>query len=154
METRESTSCWNWTKSCSKWGSWTMARARGKVDDEEDIVVVKKEVEKEPKQRKKLFRTKWNFEGKYCNLIIDGGSSKNLVSTKVVNKLNLKCTLTQKHIKCHGWKLGKMWLWENSAWLLSVLGAIVIAFYLTFFPWTHVTFYWEGLGSMIKGYAW
>ena len=51
-----------------------------------------KDIEKEPKQRKTLFRTKYKIEGKCYNLIIDGGNSKNLVSTEVVTKLNLKCT--------------------------------------------------------------
>jgi len=48
--------------------------------------------EKEQKQRNTLFRMKCKIKGKFCNLIIDSGSSKNLVSTEVVEKLKLKCT--------------------------------------------------------------
>jgi hypothetical protein len=44
---------------------------------------------KEPEQRKKVFKTKCKVQGKCCNLIIDGGSTENLVSTEVMNKLNL-----------------------------------------------------------------
>ena len=51
-----------------------------------------KEIERELEQRKTFFRTKCKLEGKCCNLIICGGSSENLVSMEVVNKLNLKCT--------------------------------------------------------------
>jgi hypothetical protein len=36
---------------------------------------------KEPKPRKRVFKTKCKVQGKCCNLIIDGGSTKNLVST-------------------------------------------------------------------------
>ena len=50
-----------------------------------------KEIEKESKQRKTLFRTQCKIEGKYFNLIVDGGSSGNLVSMEVINKLELKC---------------------------------------------------------------
>jgi hypothetical protein len=31
---------------------------------------------KEPEQRKKVFKTKCKVQGKCCNLIIDGGSTK------------------------------------------------------------------------------
>lgn len=49
-----------------------------------------KKVVEEPKQRKKVFKTKCKVQGKCCNLIIDGGSTENLVSTKVMEKLKLK----------------------------------------------------------------
>lgn len=52
----------------------------------------KKVVEREPKQRKELFRTKCKIERKCCNLIIVGGSSYNCVSMEVANQLNLWCT--------------------------------------------------------------
>ena len=35
----------------------------------------KKEIERAPKQRETLIRTKFKIEGKCCNLIVDGGSS-------------------------------------------------------------------------------
>ena len=52
----------------------------------------KKKIKKKPKQRKTLFIAKFKIEGKCCNFIINSGSSENLVSTLVVNKLNLKRT--------------------------------------------------------------
>jgi hypothetical protein len=49
----------------------------------------KKKEAKELEQQKKVFKTKCKVQGKCCNLIIDGGSRENLVSTEVMNKLNL-----------------------------------------------------------------
>eukprot|EP00253_Pinus_taeda_P024537 PITA_24537 len=48
----------------------------------------------EPPQRKTLFRIVCNVQGKCCQMIIDSGSTHNLVSTEVVEKLKLK---TMKH---------------------------------------------------------
>ena len=45
-------------------------------------------------QRRSLFHTRCKCEDKCCDVIIDGGSTKNLVLEKMVTKLNLK---RQKH---------------------------------------------------------
>eukprot|EP00253_Pinus_taeda_P019746 PITA_19746 len=45
-------------------------------------------------QRKTLFRTVCKVQGKCCQMIIDSGSTDNLVSTEVVEKLKLK---TRRH---------------------------------------------------------
>ena len=37
-----------------------------------------------------MFRTRCKCEGKCCDVIIDGGSTDNLVSEEMVSKLNLK----------------------------------------------------------------
>ena len=50
--------------------------------------------ETEPDQRRSLFHTRCKCEDKCCDVIIDGGSTDNLVSEKMVTKLNLK---RQKH---------------------------------------------------------
>lgn len=47
-----------------------------------------KEVE-EPVQRKNLFITSYKSKGKCCKVIIDSGSTDNLVSTEMVDKLGL-----------------------------------------------------------------
>jgi len=44
----------------------------------------------EPAQRKNLFRTTYKSKGKCCKVIIDSGSTQNLVSTKMVDKLGLE----------------------------------------------------------------
>jgi len=48
----------------------------------------------EPSQRKTFFITVCKVQGKCCQMIIDSGSTNNLVSTKVVEKLMLK---TMRH---------------------------------------------------------
>ena len=48
----------------------------------------------EPTHRKTLFRTVCKVQGKCCQLVIDSGSTYNLVSNEVVDKLKLK---TLKH---------------------------------------------------------
>ena len=50
--------------------------------------------ETELDQRRSLFLTRCKCEDKCCDVIIDGGSTKNLVLEKMVTKLNLK---GQKH---------------------------------------------------------
>ena len=50
---------------------------------------------------------KCKIEGKYYNLIIDGGSYENLVPIEVVNKLNIKGTPHLEAYRCHGCKMGK-----------------------------------------------
>ena len=51
--------------------------------------------ETEPDQRRSLFHTRCKCEDKCCDVIIDGGSIDNLVSEKMVTKVNLK---RQKHL--------------------------------------------------------
>ena len=46
--------------------------------------------ETEPDQRRSLFHTRCKCEDKYCNVIIDSGSTKNMVLEKMVTKLKLK----------------------------------------------------------------
>ena len=44
----------------------------------------------EPGQRRSLFHTRCKCEDKCCDVIIDGGSTDNLVSDEMVSKLKLK----------------------------------------------------------------
>ena len=46
----------------------------------------------ETRQRKRIFKTICKVQDKCCNLIIDGGSTENLVSTEVKRKQNLQCS--------------------------------------------------------------
>ena len=56
-------------------------------------VLLKHEKEQtEPAQRKYLFMTTCKVQGKRCKMVIDTGSTDNLVSTKMVEKLSLKKT--------------------------------------------------------------
>ena len=44
-------------------------------------------------QRRNLFRTVCKSKGKCCKLVIDSGSTDNLVSTEMVDKLKLERTV-------------------------------------------------------------
>ena len=46
--------------------------------------------ETEPRQRRILFHTRCKCEGKCCDVIIDGGSTDNLVSEDMVSKLKFR----------------------------------------------------------------
>ena len=46
--------------------------------------------ETEPGQRRSLFHTRCKCEDKCCDVIIDGGSTNNLVSEEMVSKLKFK----------------------------------------------------------------
>ena len=48
----------------------------------------------EPAQRKNLFRSVCKVQRKCCQLVIDSGSTENLVSTEVIEKLNFR---TREH---------------------------------------------------------
>ena len=50
-------------------------------------------------QRENIFHTRCLVEGKVCSLIIDGGSCTNVVSARLVDKLNLKTTPHPKAYK-------------------------------------------------------
>ena len=53
------------------------------------LVKTEKEVH-EPSQRKSLFKRRCKSQGKCCKMVIDSGSTDNLVSTEMVEKLGLK----------------------------------------------------------------
>ena len=53
------------------------------------ILKLEKEVEN-PAQRKRLFRTACKTKDKVCKVIMDNGSKNNLVSTEMVEKLELE----------------------------------------------------------------
>ena len=74
------------------------ARSSNSEDAERGETLINRRVllsgENEPEQRRSLFRTRCKCEGKCCDVIIDSGSTDNLVSEEMVTKLKLK---RQKH---------------------------------------------------------
>ena len=46
--------------------------------------------ENEPRQRRSLFRTRCKCEGKCCDVMVDGGSTDNLMLEEMVSNINLK----------------------------------------------------------------
>jgi hypothetical protein len=55
-----------------------------------------------PTQRNSLFRTTCKMKDRVCKVIIDSGSTDNLVSTEMVEKLELETTVHPTRTKSHG----------------------------------------------------
>ncbi|GKA44029.1 reverse transcriptase domain-containing protein, partial [Tanacetum coccineum] len=68
-------------------------------------VAVSKSVDDNSWLRNNIFRTKYTFKGKIYDMIIDGGSCENVVSTYMVEKLGMK---TEDHPKPYHYK-DKVW---------------------------------------------
>ena len=56
------------------------------------VLLKPKKEQAELDQRKLLFRTTCKVQGKCCKMVIDSGSTENLVPTEMVEKLRLKKT--------------------------------------------------------------
>ena len=56
------------------------------------VLLKRKKEQAEPAQRNSLFRTTCKVQGKCCKMVIDSGSTDNIVSTEMVEKLRLKMT--------------------------------------------------------------
>ena len=56
------------------------------------VLLKPKKEQVELAQRKSLFKTKCKLQGKCCKMVIDSGSTKNIVSTEMVENLRLKKT--------------------------------------------------------------
>ena len=56
------------------------------------VLLKSKKEQAELAQRKSLFRTMCKVQGKCCKMVIDSGSTNNLVSIEMVEKLSLRRT--------------------------------------------------------------
>jgi hypothetical protein len=54
-------------------------------------------------QRTRLFRTACKTKDRVCKVIVDSGSMDNLVSTEMVEKLELETMIIQAHTEFHGY---------------------------------------------------
>ena len=54
------------------------------------VLLKPKKEQVEPSQRKYLFKTMCKVQGECCKMVIDNGSTDNLVFTDMVEKLSLK----------------------------------------------------------------
>ena len=79
---------------------------------EEGEALLLKNVIDESVQRRRMFKTVCKAKGKCCKLIIDSGSNDILVSTKMVEKLNLKRTVHPKPYRV-------IWLQNGHQFLVS-----------------------------------
>lgn len=54
------------------------------------MTLLKDPINKEPPQRRSLFRTTCKVQGKVCNVILDSGSIDNIASVEMVTKPNFQ----------------------------------------------------------------
>ncbi|GJR35555.1 putative reverse transcriptase domain-containing protein [Tanacetum coccineum] len=85
-------------------------------------VVVSKSVDDNSWLRNNIFRTKCTSKGKICDMIIDGGSCENVVSTYIVEKLGMKT-------KYHPEPYQLTWLKKGT--LLKSVNVVLCSFLLT-----------------------
>ncbi|XP_059075260.1 uncharacterized protein LOC131875213 [Cryptomeria japonica] len=84
--------------------------------------LIKVPIEKEPPQRKSLFRTTCKSQGKCCKVVIDYGSTDNLVSMEMVEKLNLKRIPHTKPYKVTWLNKGQQVLVNEQCWVEFHIG--------------------------------
>ena len=89
---------------------------------EQGEALLLKKVIDESIQRRILFKTVCKVEGKCCKLIIDSGSTDNLVSTEMVEKRNLKRTVHPKPYIVAWLQKGQQVLVNEQCGKLSVQG--------------------------------
>ncbi|KAA3480714.1 putative LRR receptor-like serine/threonine-protein kinase [Gossypium australe] len=90
---------------------------------EGEILVVKRSLNiqsaKNEQQRENIFHTCCHVQGKVCNMIIDGGSCTNVVSSMLVEKLGLAVTKNPNLYKLQ---------WLNDGCELKVTKQAIVAF--------------------------
>jgi hypothetical protein len=55
-------------------------------------------------QRTRLFKTACKTKDRVCKVIVESGSTDNLVSTKIVEKLELETLIIQAHTEFRGYR--------------------------------------------------
>ena len=116
-------------------------------------VLLKSQKESEkPAQRKALFRTMCNFKGKCCKMVIDNGSTNNLVSTEMVEKLSLKKNKHPIPYKVSWLHKGHQIL-VSEQWKFDLQVGTYKKKYVMLFPWMCVMFFWGDLGSLTRKYC-
>jgi len=81
-------------KSKSPTSSKSQSEEEYELPCEGDLLVIRRMLSQIPKpfdksQRENIFYTKCLINNKLCSVIVDGGSSRNVASTRVVEKLKL-----------------------------------------------------------------
>lgn len=107
------------------------------------LISKNKEIPKVDWKRKSVFWTKCKCKNRVCKVIIDGGSTNNLVNTKMVHNLQFACIL-----KANPYKI--FWLKKSHSVLVdkSCLIAFKIGPYVVKSQWMHAICCWVGLGNM------
>ena len=98
----------------------------GPTTDGENLMVkrtlLKMPQRKEPRQRKSLFRTTCKSHGKICKVIVDSGSTENIVSLEMVEKLKLKRLPHHNPYKVSWLNKGQHVLVDEQAWVEFEIG--------------------------------
>ena len=84
--------------------------------------LIKEPVKEEPSQRRSLFRIKCKIMGKVCRVIIDSGSTDNIVSEEAVSKLKLKRISHTNPYKVTWLNKGQDVLVNEQAWVEFSIG--------------------------------
>jgi hypothetical protein len=80
-------------------------------------------------QRGRLFRTSCTTKGWKCKVIVDSGSTDNLVSSEMVEKLELETTKHPSPYKVS---------WLQKGHRVSVMKQCLVRFCVMSFPWMYV----------------
>lgn len=80
--------------------------------------VLNAQAKEDDNQRENLFHTRCYVNGKVCSVIIDGGSSTNVASSDMVDKLQLR---TEKHPKPYRLQ------WLNDSGEIKVVSQVRVA---------------------------
>ena len=96
-------------------------------------------------QRLKVFRTRCTIDGKVFDIIIDGCSSDNIISLKVVKKLGLP-TEPQTHPYRVGWITNNI---DVKITEFCKVFYILMKFYVVLWIWIHATFYQGDRSNLI-----
>ena len=102
----------------------------------------------EPEQRKSLFITVWKVNGKCFKIVVDSGSTDNLVSTYVAEKINLKRTKHPIPYKVSWLKKGHQLLVNKQCEIDLQIGEYNNKLICDVIPMDVCPYCWEYLGSM------
>ena len=79
---------------------------RGEVLVNEKVLVID---ETKPRQRRSLFHTKCKCEGKFCDVIVDGGSTDNLVSKEMQRSTPNSIKFLGCRMIIRSWLVSSVW---------------------------------------------
>jgi hypothetical protein len=114
-------------------------------------ILLKPEKEAEnPVQRNSLFRTACKTKDRVCKVIVDSGSTDNLVSTEMVEKLELETVAHPSPYKVSWLQKGHQVTVTKQCLVEFKIGGYRMKSYVMLFPWMSVIFCWVDHGNMTE----
>jgi hypothetical protein len=95
-----------------------------------------------------LFRTTFKTKYRVCKVIVDRGSTNNLVPIEMVEKLELETVAHPSPYKVLWLQKGHQVIVTKQCLVEFKIGVIEMRFYVMLFPWISIIFFWGGLGNM------